>query len=109
MKIEAVAMVDSGSDFLILSKSIAEILKLELKEDEKGKMIGVGGSIPSYSTKVEVSVEYGYGHIGIVIDAKVIDSDIFPVLLGRQGFFDRFEVTINEKEQYVKIKDMGKY
>jgi hypothetical protein len=36
---------------------------------------------------------------------EVMDTDDIPVLLGRQGFFDKFLVTINERTKRVFLKE----
>ncbi len=107
-QIKIVAMVDSGSDFTIVPKSIADILKIDLTQSATEKVIGIGGRVDSSLSDVTLSVKYEYQTISIIIRILVVDTDDIPLLIGRKGFFDRFEVTVNEREQIVKIKDLGK-
>lgn len=108
-QLKIVAMVDSGSDLLIIPKGIAEILKLKLDENKKEQVVGLGGGVDSYDTTVTITIPYEHESVALIAHARIVLTDVIPPLLGRKGFFERFEVTINEREKFVKIKDLGKY
>jgi len=38
------------------------------------------------------------------VPVQVAENDLIPIIIGRAGFFDKFEITIDEKRQRVKLK-----
>jgi hypothetical protein len=74
---------------------------------EKEETRGIGGKVPAVQSKL--TIELGKPHEGYTYDlpVKVIldgaDEEI-PILLGRAGFFDKFIITFNQKEERVILK-----
>ncbi|MCX6821426.1 MAG: aspartyl protease family protein [Candidatus Aenigmarchaeota archaeon] len=104
--IDFIAIVDSGSDCLIMPKNIAETLELKIGNNQK-EVLGLGGKVKGTPINVEGSIKYEHRRINMVIHTLVVDSEL-PILIGRKDFFERFEVTINERKRTVKLKDLGK-
>lgn len=103
-KIQTIALLDSGADISVLSKDVAEILGLDLS-DEITPCYGIGGKMDSVNTRVEITVEKGHEHYHFRIPIKVILGNFdFPMLLGREGFFDKFVISFNQEQEKVLLK-----
>ncbi len=97
----SVAMVvDTGADYTILPKNIAERLKINFSKDcEKSVTTGVGGDRKIYFLKTKLETDVG----GIKNDVPVafFDSDEVPPLLGRLGFLELFETSFVKNKKVV--------
>ena len=89
------ALVDSGATVSLLHTSIAEDIGIDLTDAEQVYLAGIGGYVKAYVKKqVKVTIE-GLGGIYIPIAfTEYIVSDL--AILGRQGFFEAFEITFIE-------------
>ncbi|MBS3077544.1 retroviral-like aspartic protease [Candidatus Pacearchaeota archaeon] len=103
-KYDFMVLVDSGADVSVIPKSIAELLGLNLAGEEE-EASGIGGVVPAVESSVQIEIHKGHEHYSFVLPVKVIldDSD-FPILLGREGFFDKFVVTFNQSEEKLILK-----
>ena len=97
------ALVDSGATISLFHISIAEDVGIDLEDAEPVYLAGIGGYIRAYIKKrVKISIE-GLGSITIPIAfSEYIAADI--AVLGRQGFFEAFEITFREWEKKLVIK-----
>ena len=109
------ALVDSGADICFISRQIANILKLELKEETKKEIIGVGGKFWTYRTKMYLEILNKNRRIGIdMVDVAVPEKDPEGIelerniLLGRHGLFDNYEITFNESSTYMVFRRIHK-
>ena len=101
--IEVMCLVDSGFDVVVLPKGIAELLNLKLGEASNSS--GLGGEVPIRLSRVSFRIKKEHGYHTLTIPVEVLDTDNIPVLLGRQGFFDKFKVTIDERNEKVVLKE----
>jgi hypothetical protein len=104
------ALVDSGADFSAIHESVARILGLGLS-GEKEEIRGISGSAKAVRSKITVVVSNKQMKAELAVEVRVVlgePQDDFPVLLGRKGFFERFEITINEKEKKIVLKELGR-
>ena len=97
------ALVDSGATISLFHTSIVEDIGIGLEDSEQVYLAGVGGYVKAYiKRQVKISIE-GLGSIMIPIAfTEYITSDI--AILGRQGFFEAFEITFREWEKKLTIK-----
>jgi len=97
------ALVDSGATISLFPTNIAEDAGIDLRDAEQVYLAGIGGYVRAYVKKqVRVAVEE-LGSITIPIAfTEYIASDI--AILGRQGFFEAFEITFREWEKKLIIK-----
>ncbi len=97
------ALVDSGATISLFHTGIAEDIGINLKDAEQAYLAGIGGYVRAYiKEQVRVSIE-GLGDITIPIAfTEHITSDI--AILGRQGFFDTFEITFREWKKKLIIR-----
>jgi len=99
-RIRSQALVDSGATISIFGEETANSLGVNI---EKGKRIilgGVGGRIVGYIHEVRIRVADTEFFCPIVFSREYLVS--FN-LLGRQGFFDRFLITFDEKHKRLSL------
>ncbi|MBU2577165.1 MAG: aspartyl protease family protein [Nanoarchaeota archaeon] len=101
--IEVMCLVDSGSDVVVLPKGIAELLNLNLGEESNS--LGIGGEVPVRLSRASFRIKKEHGYHTLTVPVEVFNTDNIPVLLGRQGFFDKFKVTIDERDKKVILKE----
>lgn len=100
-------IVDSGADTCAISKSMAEKLNLPLL-GKKEITRGIGGSVESIPSRVIISIRQGTEAYRFNIPVNVIlKSHDFPVLLGQEGFFDKFIITFDKRGEEFTLKRSG--
>ena len=99
--IELRAFVDSGASYSIFHADIAEILGIEYTKGIKSHMTtGDGSHIPVYIHDIEVRFAEEEFNAKIGLSNKLgIGFDI----LGREGFFDRFVISFDDREGTLKV------
>lgn len=105
-KYQFIALIDSGADISVIPKEVAELLGLDLNK-EKEEARGIGGKVPAIQTNINIEIGKPHEMYNFNIPVKVILSEIdeeIPILLGRIGFFDKFIITFNQKEERVILK-----
>lgn len=97
-------MLDSGADISAIPKSIAELLGLNF-EGKITLAYGIGGKVKSVESEVRVLVQKGHERYEFNLPVKIILDDYnFPILLGRQGFFNKFVITFDQENEKVFLK-----
>jgi len=100
---KVLALIDSGADVSIIPKDLAEVLNLDLSK-KTHVSFGICGKMKVKNSRMRIVVEKNREKYVFVIPVQVIlDYDV-PIILGRQGFFDKFVITIDEKNKKVKLK-----
>ncbi len=98
-------ILDSGADTCAISKGMAEKLDLPLL-GRKEVTRGIGGSAESIQSRVIISIRQGNESYRFNIPINIIlKSPDFPVLLGQDGFFDKFIITFHRREEYFTLKE----
>lgn len=95
------ALIDSGSDHITMSSKIVEIFGIERPGREARPLWGIsmeptGGFVGELTFKLE--------HQQSAFTAPVVflDSNV-PVLLGREGFFDRHRIKFEQDHDTFEI------
>lgn len=102
---DTTCIVDSGADISIISKEMAEGLGLELT-GATDFAYGVGGRVQTMNSHVTISFGNEHTRQRLAIPLKAIMDDYqMPPLLGRKGFFEKYQVTIDEKKRRVELKE----
>ena len=103
-KFDTIALLDSGADISAIPLSIAEIIGIDLSQ-KRSFAYGIGGKVESIETKINIIIEKGHEKYAFEIPIKVIlDHYDFPVILGREGFFDKFVITFNQNKEKISLK-----
>jgi hypothetical protein len=101
---ETIALVDSGADISAISKDVADLLGLDLS-GERSPAFGIGGKTDAVNTTVNARIRKGHESYRFKLPVKVVLGKYdFPMLLGRSGFFDKFIITFDERQEKVQLK-----
>ncbi|OGX39693.1 MAG: hypothetical protein A3C53_05585 [Omnitrophica WOR_2 bacterium RIFCSPHIGHO2_02_FULL_68_15] len=106
-RIRVISLLDSGADDCLFPASIGRLLGLPVEAGRKQPFMGAGAfSNLAYFHQVTVGVTLE--NVPLWFDLSVGFSTAMDIpklgLLGRAGFFDRFEeVAFRVKEQYVRL------
>jgi len=105
-KYQFMALIDSGADVSVIPKEVAELLGLDLNKN-KEEARGIGGKVPAVQTNINIEIGKPHEIYNFNIPVKVIMSDVdeeIPILFGRVGFFDKFIITFNQKDEKIILK-----
>ena len=95
-------LIDSGADHCIFNLGTAKALGIKLKSKDKTIISGIGkGLIQGYWNELELRVA------GKIYTTKVIFANISDYgygILGQQGFFDHFDVTLSYHKKTIEIQ-----
>jgi len=102
------ALLDSGADFSIIPQDVAELLNLDLTK-KKEKVRGIGGWLDSIEDKITINISKGHESYSFIISVKVILGEgdkigDIPIILGRNGFFNKFKITFDQANERVSLK-----
>lgn len=107
--IKAAALVDSGADFCAVPRGMAEALGLRL-DGKPHQCAGLGGPVNAVESRMGILVTGTHTERKPIEVPVLILTDPSPeyefFVLGRAGFFEHFEITINEQEQKVTLKHL---
>jgi hypothetical protein len=104
ISIDTTAIPDSGADITAVPIGLAEAIGLDLTA-KKEKCVGIGGWVDSIPSKMDIGLGNEHEKYNFLIPVKVIlDKYEFPILLGRNGFFDKFIISFDESEGKVTLK-----
>tara|TARA_Y100000310_G_scaffold342151_1_gene444008 strand:+ start:2648 stop:3067 length:420 start_codon:yes stop_codon:yes gene_type:complete len=100
------ALVDTGSDYLLLPMRIAEKISAEPDFDDVTEFnCACGGVFKAYKTRypIEIIVDHkGFRPKSWLTHANIVDGEMTP-LLGHRGFLDRFDATFYGKTHIMKL------
>lgn len=103
------ALLDSGADVSAVPRSVAELLNLDFKNKKKEKAFGIGGF--AWVVETKINIEFGKRHERhtFSVPVKVVLEDYdFPPLIGRAGFFDKFNITFKQSKKRIVLKPINK-
>ena len=105
--IDVVTLLDSGADVSVIPKSFAEIIGLDL-DGNKSHAEGIGGKVETIDSKMYINIKKGHENYTFQIPVKVIPDDHTPIILGREGFFNKFIISFDQYELKVSLKRNNK-
>jgi len=102
---DIVAILDSGADMSVLPLEIGQLLGLSLKK-ARGPCDGIGGEVETSEDHVRIRIMQGHEDYSFEIPVKIVldPKCNIPVLIGRAGFFEQFEITFNERRGRISLK-----
>ena len=98
VEIDTDALIDSGANISVFREEIAECLEIVIEDGEEILLQGLGGRIVGYIHELKVRVD------DEEFPCKIVFSKELTVglnILGREGFFEYFQVTFNERGKEV--------
>lgn len=88
-------IVDSGADYSLLPKYLAEVIDININKDTKKiQTQGVGGGETVYLLKKKIKIRIGEYEREIILG--IINSNNIPPLLGRYTFLETFKVVFEK-------------
>ncbi len=98
-------LLDSGSDGIVIPRSLADCLDLQLKPAARPMRVANGREVKRYTARVSITLGRGGRFCG-PIDAEVsvpADGDP-PLLIGREPVFRLFVITFVEADRRFEMK-----
>lgn len=105
---DVVALLDSGADTTVVPKDLAEVLGLKL-EDLETETGGIGGKVRVKKSRLSFRISGGHESHSLSVPALVLqdeNADV-PLLLGRHGFFEQFEITFRQDAEKIILKKIS--
>ena len=98
------ALIDSGADFTVLTKDLADLMGLKL--GEKSETAGIGGGVNVRKARFFFQIKGTHEKYSFNVPALVLldDEADVPILLGRHGFFEEFHITFRQNEEKIVLK-----
>jgi len=97
-------LLDSGADFTLLPKHVADLVGIDLRNAPSTKTFGVEGK----GVRVFVgSVTIKIGHEILKIRAFFSERDDAPFLLGRMDLFNKFKIEFDPKRKKIRFTRIG--
>lgn len=96
------ALADTGADGCVFESEIGESLGIDITSGRKGSMRGIGNvEYPIYFHRITLFV----GNFRLRAEVAFTDTPGRPSIpiLGHNGFFEHFKVTLNFSQQYIEI------
>jgi len=99
------ALLDSGSDGIVIPRMLADYLGLALEESDKPMRIANGRSIRRLTARAHLMIGRGGRRCGpIDIEVSVPEEGDPPILIGREPVFRLFVITFVEAEKWFEMK-----
>lgn len=103
--IQTMALVDSGADVSVIPQDLAELINLDLSGEESVAN-GIGGEIKTIKTKMKIKVHnshesYEFESIPVEV---IMQKTKAPMILGRNGFFDKFIIVFDHQGERIKLQ-----
>lgn len=96
-------IVDSGADNLTLPKQYKYLLNIDQKDLKKGECQGIG---KQNVTTLETEIEIGFCGKKFKVPAVITDNKSTPLLLGKIGIWDKFNVMFNNIKKRVEFEEI---
>jgi predicted aspartyl protease len=91
-------LVDSGADFTLLPRSLADEIGIDLKKCPTSKTLGVEGKgIKIHHSQVRIRI----GHLENRIRCAFAPHDHIPPLLGRLDIFSSYNITFSAEKMSI--------
>lgn len=98
VEIDTDALIDSGANISVFREEIAECLEIVIEDGEEILLQGLGGRIMGYIHEIKVRVDDDEFPCKVVF-SKELTAGLN--ILGREGFFEYFQITFNERGKEV--------
>ena len=103
--IETYGLLDSGADISAIPEPLADILGLP-KTGKRDKVIGINGNASVIASRAKLILRGVHQQETFDLPVNIIVSEKadFNFIIGRAGFFNRFEITFNEAHKKMVLK-----
>ncbi|PIY75088.1 MAG: hypothetical protein COY85_01275 [Candidatus Portnoybacteria bacterium CG_4_10_14_0_8_um_filter_40_50] len=101
------ALVDSGADCSLFNIQIAEALGIDLSKAKPARFTGISGQIDGHRLeKIKIKVDGLDNPVEIPI--CFVESPTVSLLLGQEGFFDKYRIKFEKDHDTFEIIPVGK-
>jgi len=105
--IDIAALIDSGADTTVIPKDLALLLGLKESrvESETG---GIGGKVKVRESKLAFRIKGKRESYSLDVPVLVLQDNSIdvPLILGRHGFFEHFEITFKQVQGRIVLKKL---
>lgn len=102
------AIVDTGSDFIMLPLDIAEVLEAEPDFEQVTELhCACGGTFRGYASRYPIEIiidQKGFRPVSWKTHVRFVEAKV-SVLLGHRGFLDRFNATFHGKQHTMTLSE----
>lgn len=96
-------LIDTGASFTMLPRSQAEVLGVDLSGARKVTARGIGASgVPAQLAEITLRI----GDVELTIPCFFSSREDSPFLLGRMGFFSRFNITFDNRRRKIVLEEI---
>ena len=96
------ALVDSGADRCLFHADIGRDIGLKITDGMPHNFSGIeGGKVQTYLHKVSIQI-VGDSH-SVEVIAGFCESQGIGAILGQEGFFDAFKITLHRSKDRIEI------
>ncbi|MBI4451625.1 retropepsin-like domain-containing protein [Candidatus Woesearchaeota archaeon] len=102
--LQVAALLDSGADNTVVPRDLATVLGL--KEDEHLDTGGIGGKVKVRRSKLQITLRGSREYYMLQLPVLVMQdkSEDVPLILGRNGFFEQFDITFRQRNEQIVLK-----
>ena len=100
-EIDTDALIDSGANISVFREEIADCIEIVIEDGDEILLQGLGGRIVGYAHEVKLRVESEEFLCRVVFSKELT---VGLNILGREGFFEHFQITFNEKAKEVLLE-----
>ena len=94
------ALIDSGADYSVSFEEFGRALGIKLDEDAVEDVEGVATNVKAYRHHITVSINGHKVYLDVLWLKKKFDAGRdFPFIIGRQPFFDKFDITFRQSKR----------
>jgi len=98
IEIETDALIDSGANISVFREELAECLEVVVEDGEEILLQGLGGRIVGYIHELTIRINDEKFRCKIVFSKEMT---VGLNILGREGFFEHFQITFNERQKEI--------
>lgn len=99
--VNILGLVDSGANISLIRPEIARFLDIPIGNGAQIYLTGLGGRILGYIHNIQVE---SYGKKFKLKTAISNEVNVSFNILGRDNFFENFEIVFNEKDKILTLK-----
>jgi len=101
---EVDGLLDSGADMSVIPRSLAQRLGV-IETGIHVQVQGEGGMVETSESELILSIDQKGCKKTFTVPIRIIDDSCdIPILLGRKGFFENFEITFFESEKRIELQ-----
>ena len=104
--IQVAGLLDSGADNTVIPEDLAKVLGLKEEKNSADVTKGIGGNVKTTSSTIHLTIKNEHEKYSLDIPVLILkdDKSEVPLLLGRQGIFEHFDITFRQNDEKIVLK-----